>query len=82
MTPGRIRDCRDGLWVVIQSPLVSGTSRSERACDKHTLFERIGALIGPRCGTWGGKIQNGTILNLTAEVRVYAISCRPSGVGF
>ena len=33
VTPDRIRDCRDGLWVVIQSPLVSGTSRSERPCD-------------------------------------------------
>ena len=42
MTPDRIRDCRDSLWVVIQSPLVSGTSRSEQPSDKHALYERIG----------------------------------------
>jgi len=29
--------------MLLQSLMVSGTSRSERPCDKHTLYERIGA---------------------------------------
>ena len=28
--------------MIIQSPVVSGASRSERPCDLHTLYERIG----------------------------------------
>ncbi len=42
MTPDRFHECRTNLWGAEHSPLVSGTSRSERPCDKHTLFERIG----------------------------------------
>ena len=50
VTPNHVRECGRGLWDANQSPLVSGTSRSERPCDKHTLFERIGV---PKAHSYG-----------------------------
>ena len=37
--------------ILEQSPMVSGASRSERPCDFHTLYERIGK--GPFAPLWG-----------------------------
>lgn len=48
-TLGRNRDTESrfpiGIRIsgmIMQSPVVSGASRSERPCDLHTLYERIG----------------------------------------
>ena len=48
-TLGRNRDTESrfpiGIQIsgmIIQSPVVSGASRSERACDLHSIYERIG----------------------------------------
>jgi len=48
-TLGRNRDTESrfpsGIRIsgmLVQSPVVSGASRSERPCDLHTLYERIG----------------------------------------
>jgi len=48
-TLGRNRDTESRIpsgfrfsGMIMQSPVVSGASRSERPCDLHTLYERIG----------------------------------------
>ena len=63
MTPDPIREYGSGFRDAKQSPMVSGTSRSERPCDKHTLFERIGKSPDHPYGVRIGLFTDGTILN-------------------
>ena len=46
MTPNPVREREPSVQDAVQCLMVSGSSRSERACDYHTLFERIG--VGAR----------------------------------
>ena len=63
MTPVHVHECGRGLRDVNQSPLVSGTSRSERPCDKHALFERIGMSKARTYEVRKVENVNATILN-------------------
>ena len=81
VTPDRVREYGPSFRVAEQSPIVSGTSRSERPCDKHTLFERIGEVSGHPYGVRISIFTDATILNPDSRVPVHAPSYRASVIG-